>query len=318
MSTPEVSPELPSAGWRATLALLGRLPQAGLSRSLGRLADIPVPRRLRPTVYRRFARAVGADLAEVERPLEEYGSVNEFFVRRLKPGLRRWPADPDAVGSPVDGIVGAVGPIERGTAIQAKGRRYSVAQLLGSADGARTYEGGWLLTLYLSPRHYHRVHAPVGGTIAHARHVPGTLLPVNAPSVAHVPDLFARNERVLCTIDSPLGPVAAIAVGAYNVARISTAFDPSWSGERAWVSNRRDRVEAERTYRPPLRIERGAELMAFHLGSTVILLFERGRIELDEACRPGREVRLGETLAHAVRPNDLSAPSGRAGAARDL
>lgn len=308
MPVPDVTPDLPSPTWRATLALLRRLPQAGLSRSLGRIADLRVPRRLRRTVYGRFARAVGADLSEVERPLDEFASLNEFFVRRLKPGLRAWPADPHDVGSPVDGIVGAVGRVERGTAVQAKGRRYPVGELLGDPAAAAAYEGGWVVTLYLSPRHYHRVHAPVGGTIACARHVPGTLFPVNAPSVAHIPELFARNERVLCVIDAPVGPVPVVAVGAYNVARISTAFDPSWGGVRGWVSNRRGRREAERRYEAPIPIERGDELMAFHLGSTVILLFQEGRVELDPGCQPGVEVRLGRTLARPVRRHEISAP----------
>src|SRR5687768_9942736 len=100
MSVPDVTPDLPSAGWRATLAVLRRLPQAGLSRSLGRLADVPLPRPLRRPLLRTFARAVGAQLGEVEKPLEEYGSVNAFFVRRLKQGARSWPSDPSAAASP--------------------------------------------------------------------------------------------------------------------------------------------------------------------------------------------------------------------------
>jgi phosphatidylserine decarboxylase len=312
MAVPNVTPDLPSPAWRATLALLRRLPQAALSRSLGRLADLRVPRRMRRTVYGRFARAVGADLSQVESPLEDFETLNDFFVRRLKPGVRDWPADRDAVGSPVDGVIGAVGRIERGTAVQAKGRPYAVAELLGDPEAGRAYEGGWFITLYLSPRHYHRVHAPVGGAIARARHVPGALFPVNAPSVAHIPELFARNERVLCVIDSSVGPAAVVAVGAYNVARISTAFDPSWGGARPWVSNRREDVERERRFDPPIRVARGAELMAFHLGSTVVLLFPSGTLELDPGCRPGEEVRLGRLLArplaHPMRRHDLSAP----------
>jgi phosphatidylserine decarboxylase len=316
MPAPDVTPDLPSLAWRATLALLRRLPQATLSRSLGRLADLRVPSRLRRAVYGRFARAVGADLSEVERPLEDFETLNDFFVRTLKPGVRGWPADPDAVGSPVDGVIGAVGRIERGTALQAKGRRYPVGELLGNPEEGRAYEGGWFVTLYLSPRHYHRVHAPVRGTIAGARRVPGALFPVNAPSVAHIPELFARNERVSCVIDSPVGAAAVVAVGAYNVARISTAFDPAWGGARGWVSNRKDDLPRERCYDPPVPVARGAELMAFHLGSTVVLLFPAGTLELDPGCRPGEEVRLGRLLARPLakplaRPlphHDLSAP----------
>ena len=111
---------------------------------------------------------------------------------------------------------------------------------------------------------------------------------------------------MLCQIDSTLGRVSVVAVGAYNVARISTAFDPDWSGPRAWVSNRRDAPPRERRYTPPLRIARGAELMAFHLGSTVILLFPPGAEDFTPLCRTGREVRLGEPLVRSVPRGDLS------------
>lgn len=307
VTRPADAPDRPSPGWRATLALLKRLPQAGLSRSLGRFADTPVPRAWRPTVYRTFARAVGADLSEAEKPLFDYPTVNAFFVRHLKPGLRSWPADREAVASPVDGIIGTVGEIHGGTAVQAKGRDYRIAELLGNQFEAGAFEGGRFMTIYLSPRHYHRIHAPVDGTIEVARHVPGGVLPVNVPAVSHVPRLFVTNERLLCLIDSPLGRVALVAVGAYNVARISTAFDPAWGGDRGWVSNRREPMPRERRYDPPVRVERGAELMAFHLGSTVVMLLPHGAAQPTSACQPGREVRLGEALARPVRPGDLSA-----------
>ena len=300
MSTPDELPDRPSVGWRATLSVLRRLPQAGLSRALGRIADVPVPRPWRGPIYRAFARAVGVDLAEVELPLAEYPTANAFFVRKLRPGARSWPLDAALLGSPVDGIVGAVGEIRAGAALQAKGRSYRVGELLAGEPEAAALDGGRYVTLYLSPRHYHRIHAPLAGGVALARHVPGALLPVNVPSVAHVPDLFATNERVVCVMDTALGRIAVVAVGAYNVARIATAFDPDWSGGRGWVSNRKEPIPRERRYDPPVRMERGVELMAFHLGSTVVLLLPPGAADLTPVCRPGREVRLGEALARPL------------------
>lgn len=299
MTVPTVTPEIPSRRWRAALALLRRLPSAGLSRSLGRLADVPLPKRARTPVLGAFARAVGADLDEAEHPLEAYGSLNAFFVRRLKPGVRTWPRDPALVTSPVDGIVGELGRIERGRLIQAKGRDYTAEDLLGNRFEAGEVDGGHFLTLYLAPRHYHRVHAPVGGVLVRARHVPGSLFPVNEPSVSHVEDLFARNERLLCHIHGALGRTTVVAVGAYNVGRISAAFDPDWGGdaEGGWVTNQTTDPPPERTYDPPIDVERGDELMAFHLGSTVLLLFGPERVVLDRNLRPGREVRLGEVVA---------------------
>ncbi|HEX5725680.1 MAG TPA: phosphatidylserine decarboxylase, partial [Longimicrobiaceae bacterium] len=139
-----------------------------------------------------------------------------------------------------------------------------------------------------------------GGEIPRARHVPGSLLPVNAPAVAHVPELFARNERLACYLDGPLGRVAVVAVGAYNVGRISAAFDAEWNAPpdgSSWVTNRRGVPAATKVYRPPVPVRQGDELMTFHMGSTVVLVFEPGRAELVEGLAVGAPVRLGMPLA---------------------
>jgi len=293
---PAVSPDMPPAMWRLLLSLLRRVPQGALSRAFGSVADLPLAPRLRRPVLGAFARAVGADLSEAELPLSEYPTLNEFFTRRLKPGAREFPDDAAVAACPVDGAAGQLGTVGDGRLIQAKGREYSAADLLGDPEQAARFEGGAFITLYLSPRDYHRIHAPSSGLVHMARHVPGALMPVNAAAVAHIPDLFARNERLLCYLDGPLGRVAVVAVGAYNVGRISAAFDPRWAapdGRSAWVTNRRGGEAEARSYDPPIRMGQGDHLMTFHLGSTVILLFEPGRLTLDPSLRPGVPVRLG-------------------------
>src|SRR5688572_21920273 len=149
---PDVSPDLPGRGWRFSLAVLGRLPQAALSRGLGHMADLPVPRALRRSVLGGVARKLGIDLSEAARPLEEYGSLNELFVRQLKPGARTWPHDPRAIASPVDGILGQLGRIEDGAIVQAKGRRYRAKDLLDGDDPreAERFRNGSFVTIYLS------------------------------------------------------------------------------------------------------------------------------------------------------------------------
>lgn len=303
MTAPDVSPDLPSARARALLALLGRLPQGALSRAFGRLMDLPIPRALRPAAIGGFARMMGIDVADAEQPLAEYETINRFFVRRLRPGLRSWPRDPALVAAPVDGILGQLGPIRDGRLLQAKGRWYSAAALLDDDVAAARYAGGSFVTLYLSPRHYHRIHAPCPGAIPEAKSIPGALLPVNAAAVAHVPDLFPRNERLICYLDAAapaLGRLAVVAIGAYNVGRISAAFDPAWNapaGEPAgWVGNRPGARVETRRYAPSIPVAPGDEIMAFHLGSTVVLLLEPG-VEPNPALAPGQEVRVGEVVA---------------------
>jgi len=265
---------------------------------MGHLSDIELPRLLRAPFLRLVSLVLGIDQSEVELPLSEYPSLNSYFTRRLRPGVRSWPADPDYLGSPVDGVYGQVGEIVSGRIVQAKGRWYSAESLLSDPEEAARFEGGSFVTIYLSPRDYHRIHAPAAGKIEKARHIPGALLPVNPPGVLEIPDLFPRNERVICYIETKFGRLALVAVGAINVGRISTPFDPEWAGPGSgWVTNRRGVEGSTRLYAPPLEVERGEEVMAFHLGSTVVLLIERGGSELVSGLEPGTRVRLGELLA---------------------
>jgi phosphatidylserine decarboxylase len=246
-----------------------------------------------------FARIVGIDVGEASKPLADYASVNAFFVRRLRPGARVFPDDPRVLASPVDGVVGQVGRVEAGRAVQAKGRTYAVGDLLGEEARVAQFEGGLFLTIYLSPRHYHRIHTPLPGRIDSARHVPGRLFPVNRPAVQWVDELFVVNERLVAHLDSTAGPVAIVAVGAYNVGRISAAFDPAWAGTSGTsITNRGAPPPSTRTYDPPKTVSAGDEIMAFHLGSTVVLLAPPG-FGLRTGIRPDTEVRAGQPLASA-------------------
>lgn len=291
-----------SWGGRLLLALLSRIPRALASRGFGRLADAAIPGWLRAPLIGGFARLVGARPEEAERLPGEYRSLNAFFVRRLAVGTRRWPPDPSVLASPVDGMLTRLGTVEDGRLVQAKGRRYPAADLLASEEAAARFHGGLYATIYLAPRHYHRIHAPLAGGLRSASYVPGGLFPVNAAAVAEIPDLLATNERIVCSFEGAAGRIALVAVGAYNVGRISTAFDPEWGGgEGGWVTNRRPRSARRRDYQPPIRLARGQEIMAFHLGSCVIVLLEPGGYAWAPEVAAGREIRLGEALARPAR-----------------
>lgn len=278
--------------WRLILASLERLPQGALSRGFGRIADVRIPRRFRARVLSAFAKALGINAEEAAQPLEHYGSLNEFFVRELKPGLRSWPVKNNVVGSPVESVVGQFGRVTEGALVQAKGRSYTATALLDDEGEATRFEGGSFITLYLSPRHYHRIHAPASGTIAKARHVPGHLLPVNEPAVHSVENLFAVNERLICYLDSEtMGRIAIVAVGAYNVGRISSALDDTLSTNRRGVQPRTV------AYDPPKAVRIGDEIMAFHLGSTVVMLLQPARVALNPAIATGAEILLGQPIA---------------------
>ena len=289
-------------GWRALLWGLRFVPQGLVSRIVGAAARIPLPRPVRRPLLGAFVGVAGIRMDEVERPLEAFESFDDLFTRALRPGARRWDPGPGLLASPVDGVVGEVGVVRDGELVQAKGRRYTVDALLADDGAAARFERGLFVTIYLSPRHYHRIHTPIAGHVVTARHVPGRLFPVHPAAVAEVAHLFARNERLVCTVDSEVGEVAVVAVGAMNVGRISVAFDPEWAGgPAAGVTNRSGARLTERRYDRPPAVGLGDELMAFHLGSTVVLLAPPG-VDLEPDMVPGLEVEVGRTIARTGRP----------------
>jgi phosphatidylserine decarboxylase len=281
---------------RLLISSLRLLPKNALSRLIGRLTDARLPGGPLRAAMRAFARRYQIDLTECP-PLESYPTFGKFFARPLLPGRRPIAPGEEVVVSPVDAVVSEAGLAEAGRMIQAKGIDYEVGALLGDPALARAFEGGAWATLYLSPQDYHRIHFPLGGRVTGWRYVPGQLWPVNAASVRHVPGLFTVNERLVTLLDSPLGPVAIVSVGATVVGRVRAAFDPAvpctdQPGARG--------VQA-RDYGVPLPVEKGAELGAFEMGSTVILVFAPGRVRLDARLSPGSRVRVGEVIGGAAR-----------------
>lgn len=272
---------------RVLILLLSILPKHAMSRVAGGIANLPIPRPLRPAVCRAFSRVFGAVPEEAELPLSEYGSINAFFTRHLKPGLRAIAAD--AIVSPVDGTVGAYGPVSGDVLVQAKGRDYSLAALLGDEALARSMDGGTFTTLYLAPRDYHRIHVPVDGEITSATYISGELWPVNVHAVMHVADLFAVNERIVVTMRGRAGgAVAVVLVGATMVGMTRVAFDDLHT-------NARRRVVERRVYDEPIAVRAGGPLGHFEFGSTVIVVCSRDAGSIDSLVE-GQTVRMGQRL----------------------
>jgi phosphatidylserine decarboxylase len=275
---------------RLFIAALRLLPKNALSRLAGAVTGWRAPAPLRLAAMRAFAARYRIDLTECPG-LESYQTFGEFFARPLRPGLRPVaPGDRVAV-SPVDGVVSETGAAAAGRLVQAKGIDYSAATLLGDAALAHRFEGGPYLTIYLSPRDYHRIHFPLGGRVTGYRYIPGRLWPVNPASVRNIPGLFGVNERLVTVLDTPAGACALVAVGATVVGRVRAFYDRSVPPtNRAWA-----RAQA-RDYETPVPVEKGQELGAFEMGSTVILLFEPGRVRLEARLTAGARVKVGEQI----------------------
>lgn len=286
---------MPSFATRVAAETLRMLPRKRLSRGIGRIASAAPSARILERAIDIYARAYDVDLAEAQVPPGGYRSFDEFFTRPLRPGQRPLDDDPDAVLSPADGKVESSGPIERGARFVVKGSEYDVGALLGDPADASRFEGGWYCIVYLSPRDYHRVHAPVSGGVTCVRHVGGTLLPVNAFGVRSYPGLFARNERVCVFQRSEQhGDVATVMVGAIGVGRISVSFDPT-------IMTNVGRGPSTTRYQPERgpRLERGDELGRFHLGSTAIVLTGPDH-PLRGDVQDGDRIRMGRRLATCI------------------
>jgi phosphatidylserine decarboxylase len=278
------------SGARATLERLAvtAVSSPRLSRILGHLSDLRLPRVLRVAAIQAYARAYGVDLAEAAEPPSAYPTFNAFFTRRLREGVRPIDAGSGVLVSPSDSRLSAIGRVPAdGRLEQVKGESYGIDALLGSGEEAARFEGGVAATLYLSPAMYHRVHSPVDGEIVAWRYVPGRLFPVNAAGVRSVSGLFTRNERVSVLLETAAhGPVTVVLVGAANVGRIGLAFADL-------VTNRGHAPGAVRP-QAPIPIRRGDDLGVFNLGSTVVLLV--ADLRLVPAARAGDLVRVGQAL----------------------
>jgi len=276
---------------RAFVELQYLLPQHFLSRVVRSLARARIG-WLRNALIRRFLRHYPVNLSEAERgDPSAYGSFNDFFTRRLRAGARPIDQGSRAVACPVDGYVSQAGRLARDALLQAKGINYSARMLLGGdATLAAQFADGAFATLYLAPHNYHRIHMPLAGKLRLARHVPGDLFSVNAATVAGVPGLFVRNERIACVFDTVAGPMAVVLIGALFVGSMSL----SWAGE---IRTRRPRVMRDLPGQPVIMLDKGAELGWFNMGSTVILMFGSTGPTLVPQLAPGGAVRMGERIA---------------------
>lgn len=268
--------------------LLYLLPKNLVSRFMGYLVSLTPPRSMAIFINRSFARSAGITVEDAEFPLEAYTNLQSFFARKLKPNLRPIAQDASAIISPCDGFLSIAGAIKNGRLASIKGKYYSVASLLDSEELAARFEGGYFATIYLSPRDYHRFHAPVSGQITETIYIPGALWPVNRWAVKQIPDLFCQNERIISLIkpDGGTGMLASIAVGATMVGKIKLNYCDLESN----VTNKKMTQSHLQQH-----IGKGDELGTFMFGSTIVLLFEPGMIK-SVTKEPPVAVFMGEEL----------------------
>ena len=243
-------------------------------------------------LIRRVVKSYAVDMAQAAEPdALAYPSFNAFFTRALRDGARTAPADALAIACPADGRISQLGAIAaNGRVFQAKDQDFSVAELLADDVEAKKYTNGQFITVYLSPRDYHRVHAPLTGTLRETLHIPGRLFSVAPTPVAEVPRLFARNERLVCHFDGAHGPFAVILVGAMLVSGVETV----WSGVE--IPPYASAIQRKDWRGKNVRLERFAELGRFNMGSTVIVLLPAEGAAFDLNLKPEDFVRVGQEI----------------------
>ncbi len=257
---------------------LEALAHPALSRTAERLADKALPRPIMKAAIDAWIKTYSVDMAIADVPPEGFATLDAFFTRRLLPGVRPIDHDPDVLVSPADSVLKSFGPIDpRGRVPEVKGRTYGLAELLEDAGDAAliaSLVGGSYGVYYLSPRDYHRVHAPTNALVRAVTPLAGATYPVNALGVRRIEGLFVRNKRTVFTLETDDGPVILVMVGATNVGRITASVR---AGER---------------------IERGQELGIFHLGSTVVLLTTRTSGFGYSHVHEGEAVKVGQAVLH--------------------
>ncbi len=265
------------------------VPQQKLSKVAGRLAASRHP-YVKRTFIRSFAKAYNISLDEYERQsLNAYESFNDFFTRELKEDARTIDATANGIVSPADGIISQLGQIEDHKLLQAKGRHYDVGQLLADSEDGSYFADGSFATIYLAPSNYHRVHMPFTGTLTKTRYVPGTLFSVNNTTAANVPDLFARNERLVCMFDTKYGKAAVVMVGAMIVAGIETVA----TGK---IARTNDIFESDHD----MQFAAGEELGRFYLGSTAIVVLPKAaKADWLDSMQANSVVQMGQLLGMA-------------------
>lgn len=268
------------------------LPQHYFSRFAGWLAESRLP-WVKNNLIRYYLYRFKVDMREsiIENPLD-YPSFNSFFTRALKPECRPIVEDPDAIASPVDGFVSQIGKIKKETLIQAKGRRFKLTDLLGGSNKlASLFAEGNFATFYLSPKDYHRVHMPIDGALCETLFIPGKLFSVDQQTTQNVPNLFAKNERLVCIFDTKLGPMAVILVGAMIVGSIETT----------WYTDTSAGTLKKEFYAGSIKITRGKEIGYFKMGSTVIVLFGKDKIHWKASLGENSVVRMGEKIGEQLK-----------------
>lgn len=266
------------------------LPQHCLSRLAAKIANCRV-RLIKNFIITQYCKFYRIDMTDtLESNPTAYPTFNEFFTRTLKPGARPITNNSKDIISPVDGKIWQIGMVNDNLLITAKGKHFTLAQLLGDNADALRCQNAHFTILYLAPSNYHRVHMPTQGKLRSMRYIPGKLFSVNPKIINSIPGVFARNERIVLTFDTAAGVMIMVLVGAIIVGSIET----KWAG--TVMPNKHQHIVNWDYTKQTINFELGSEIASFKLGSTVILLFPEKTIQWDQTQQKDHPIQMGQRL----------------------
>jgi phosphatidylserine decarboxylase len=249
-------------------------------KAVSRITGAFAKSKLSKPLIAHFAKTYAIRTEDAEKPIHEYSSLNDFFTRRLKAGMRILDQLEHTVISPVDAMITGMGDIREGQNMIVKGQEYNVQELLNQSPRTVNYKNGKFIVLYLSPSDYHRIHTPVAGKIVEKDAIPGKVYPVNEFGLRHMRKVLSRNERLVTYMAHPFGELAVVKVGALNVSSIRYA-DPL-----------------------PHTLAKGVELATFEFGSTVVLLMETSTFRFRQDLKTGDKISMGQPLGELQPKRD--------------
>ncbi len=279
------------------------LPHHALSKLMSKFTHCET-RWFRNLFIKQIIKHYGVNMDEaLIQDIQVFKSFNDFFTRELKPEARPLSTVNNAIVSPADGVFSQAGNITDGAIFQAKGKSFTVTELLGgSEERAAPFNDGIFSTIYLSPKDYHRLHSPLTGTLKEMVHIPGRLFSVNAATTEAVPRLFARNERVCCIFETEAGPMALILVGAIFVSSVETVWHgvvtpPTRTSVQNWLYEN-----------GAITIEKGEEIGRFNMGSTIIVLFTKNNTQWNDDLIADKAVKLREMIGKTIPKTSIVIP----------
>lgn len=290
----------PIASWLDKLRVLPQyfIPQHFITSLVYRIARCETP-WFKNTLIKLFISVFDVDMTLANNPdPESYANFNTFFTRELSVEARPIVLDKHTILCPVDGVVSQVGNVEQDNSvdmiIQAKGKSYTLKDLLVEDELVSMFSGGTFATLYLAPKDYHRIHMPISGQLTRMIYVPGKLFAVNSHTIRVVDAVLARNERVINIFNTDIGPMAMVMVGALNVGSMETV----WAGQITPAQNNdKNRIISDTQYpNEDIQLQQGQEMGRFNMGSTVILLFPKDVMQWSAGMKADKEIIMGENI----------------------